>query len=238
MKKNGKAVVSGIIFCVVGLLNIQANAVSISPVSYDMFNGTATHGYGTYAYDLKYSGNGDKNSDLAPLSGGLGELTDGIVFDGQPTQPDWAENFVIWEAKTLNNRIDIVFDFGETMRFNEIDAHAFHNIEGCTASIPSLFEYSFSNDGVNFGDTMGFSFTPALYIATWYNANVDGMGRYLKATLTIPENTAHINGLDSFFAVLDEVRFQGQAVPDSGSTFAFLSLVLGCLAMIRRWMGI
>lgn len=47
----------------------------ISPISYDMLNG----GTGQYSYwDESYNGSGNNAMDYAQLSGGLGDLTDGV----------------------------------------------------------------------------------------------------------------------------------------------------------------
>ncbi|MDY7107275.1 MAG: fibronectin type III domain-containing protein, partial [Planctomycetota bacterium] len=48
----------------------------LAPVSYDMLNGET----GTYTYfDDEYDGDGDNGEPLAPLSGGLGDLTNGVI---------------------------------------------------------------------------------------------------------------------------------------------------------------
>ena len=48
----------------------------LTPVAYDMPNGET----GTYTYfDDTYNGQGDRNTPLAPLSGGVGDLTDGVI---------------------------------------------------------------------------------------------------------------------------------------------------------------
>jgi len=51
-----------------------AAAAVVNPTGYDMPNGQT----GTYTYyDDSYNGLGDKSATLSPLSGGLGDLTDG-----------------------------------------------------------------------------------------------------------------------------------------------------------------
>jgi hypothetical protein len=58
----------------------HAQAAPIFPSSYDMLNGNGTASSGTFNYwDLNYSGAGATNIDNAPLSGGLGDLTDGSI---------------------------------------------------------------------------------------------------------------------------------------------------------------
>ena len=51
-------------------------AAFVSPVTYDMRNGDT----GSYNYwDKNYTGSGSTTTDSALLTGGLGDLTDGIV---------------------------------------------------------------------------------------------------------------------------------------------------------------
>lgn len=55
-------------------------AAQLPVASYDMNNGDGTASGGNYNYwDLNYSGSGATNVDNAPLSGGVGDLTDGII---------------------------------------------------------------------------------------------------------------------------------------------------------------
>src|SRR5258705_8453404 len=72
------------------LLPVYAYAAPILPTSYDMLNGNT----GTYQYwDQTYSGVGCVTCDSAPLSGGLGDLTDGIIA---------ADNWFVVEAPPGN----------------------------------------------------------------------------------------------------------------------------------------
>ena len=62
-----------------GVSNV-ANAAAISPISYDMLNGNGQAIGGSFNYwDKNYTGSGNTNQDNAPLSGGLGDLTDGVI---------------------------------------------------------------------------------------------------------------------------------------------------------------
>src|SRR5687768_17614164 len=55
---------------------ITTQAAPILPTSYDMLNGES----GTFTYhDETYNGSGSTTTDLAPLSGGVGDLTNGII---------------------------------------------------------------------------------------------------------------------------------------------------------------
>jgi len=58
------------------LVAASALALPITPVSYDMKNGTSS----SYTYwDDSYNGSGNKTTNYAQLIGGLGELTDGVI---------------------------------------------------------------------------------------------------------------------------------------------------------------
>lgn len=66
---------TGLVFTVV-LAGTAAASDQIMPLSYDMLNGET----GTYTYwDDSYNGTGDTMQSLSPLTGGLGDLTDGVV---------------------------------------------------------------------------------------------------------------------------------------------------------------
>ena len=62
-----------------GVSNV-ANAAAISPIRYDMLNGNGQAIGGSFNYwDKNYTGSGNTTQDNAPLSGGLGDLTDGVI---------------------------------------------------------------------------------------------------------------------------------------------------------------
>jgi hypothetical protein len=58
----------------------QVMAAPLTVSSYDMLNGNGVASSGAYNYwDLNYTGSGAANVDAAPLSGGVGDLTDGVI---------------------------------------------------------------------------------------------------------------------------------------------------------------
>ena len=66
------------------VLAMPAMAAQIFPVSYSMVNGDGVaHGGSVNYWDKEYTGSGSKTTDGALLSGGLGNLTDGVIA----TQP-------------------------------------------------------------------------------------------------------------------------------------------------------
>ena len=72
------------------ILATQAQAAPVAPLSYDTVNGNS----GSFNYwDQNYTGAGCTTCDNAPLTGGLGDLTDGVI----PT-----DNWFIVEAPPGN----------------------------------------------------------------------------------------------------------------------------------------
>lgn len=62
-----------------GAAHSQA-AMPVQPLHYDMLNGYGMASGGSFNYwDKSYSGSGNSSQDYAPLSGGLGDLSDGII---------------------------------------------------------------------------------------------------------------------------------------------------------------
>jgi len=58
----------------------RLTAAPLTVSSYDMLNGAGVASSGSFNYwDLSYTGAGATNVDSAPLSGGLGDLTDGVI---------------------------------------------------------------------------------------------------------------------------------------------------------------
>ncbi len=58
-------------------------AAPLTVVSYDMPNGSGQASSGSFNYwDLNYTGSGATSTDGAPLTGGVGDLTDGTIVTG------------------------------------------------------------------------------------------------------------------------------------------------------------
>lgn len=95
-----------------------AQAVSVSPTSYDMANGQT----GSYTYhDSTYSGSGSTNVDGAFLSGGLGELTDGYIetlnWNHPAVEPPSGDGpYLGWVSITPT----ITFNFASALDFNAV----------------------------------------------------------------------------------------------------------------------
>ena len=115
-------------FFVIGAV-IAATPVVAAPIavtSYSMPNGSGVANTGSFNYwDLNYTGSGTTNLANSPLSGGVGDLTDGVIA------PDFWYNtegaagtgpYVGWVAATTLNPT-IVFNFAGVPTITSIDIH-------------------------------------------------------------------------------------------------------------------
>ncbi|HPU16060.1 MAG TPA: PEPxxWA-CTERM sorting domain-containing protein [Polymorphobacter sp.] len=105
-----------------------AAAFQVVPTGYDMPNGGGQASGGSYNYwDLAYSGSGATNVDGAYLSGGSGDLTDGVVANdfwynvesGAGTGP-----YVGWYAAGRNQlNPTVAFNFAGSKKIVSMRAH-------------------------------------------------------------------------------------------------------------------
>lgn len=95
----------------VGLLATGlSQAALVTTSSYDMLNGEVFH-------DTAYNGSGNVNADHSYLTGGTGELTDGILATSNyPTETD---SYVGWHNET----VVIDFHFSGIHDFNTLAIH-------------------------------------------------------------------------------------------------------------------
>lgn len=95
------------------LYGAAALAGTVSPISYDMPNGYT----GTYNYwDDSYTGAGDTQADGAALTGGLGDLTDGVIA---------TENWNVVEGPRGPNGPYVGWTVDPTITFNFDAVHDF-----------------------------------------------------------------------------------------------------------------
>jgi hypothetical protein len=101
----------------------RAFADQISPTSYDMINGgTASGGTPTLRDDTYTGGTGPKGN-YQSLSGGKGDLTDGIVSPGVWWQGQtMADPYVGWQQASLLNP-EITFHFSNSTTFSQVAVH-------------------------------------------------------------------------------------------------------------------
>jgi hypothetical protein len=126
-------------------------ASPLSPVSYDMHNGHGQASGGSFNYwDLAYSGSGSTGTDNALLSGGLGDLTDGVI-----TTSNWvdAENaagtgpYVGWRQAVLPGSVPITFHFGGAVSIDTLSIHADDSGGLGGVSLPSAVLFTWEGGG-------------------------------------------------------------------------------------------
>ena len=113
----------------------------VMPVSYDMLNGET----GNYTYfDDTYNGSGNPQQPLSPLSGGLGDLTDGVIA----TQNWNIANlpYVGWHTITPT----ITFHFAEEMRIHTVVLHVDDSNGAGGVYPPSLVRLTMGGQSVQY----------------------------------------------------------------------------------------
>lgn len=210
----------------VALLAMLGTAVQAAPLTvayYDMLNGQGRASGGSFNYwDRAYNGTGNTTQDGAPLSGGTGDLTDGVIA----TQ-NWnlVENvagtgpYVGWLAGRVTNPV-VEFHFGTAALVDTVTVHM-DDSNGAGGVRPPL-RIDLSLDGV--------AFTP-------YDVVDPPGGAPFALTLPVEAFTeqvfvrfVHRTG----WLFVDEVSFDGTAsVPEPG-TLALFGLGLAVLAIVFR----
>ena len=161
----------------------------LPPVSYDMLNGeSGTHTY----FDDAYDGSGDNTVPLAPLSGGLGDLTDGVI-----ATEHWnvtPEPYVGWQT------IDptITFHFANTVNVNMVVLHLDDSGGGGNVYPPTNVIIYMGGSGQTFPVTDPPGSEPFAFTC----ADLDQIGDTLELTL------ADYNS--STYMMLSEVEIYGR----------------------------
>lgn len=202
-----------------------ANALQITPISYDMENG----GGGVFKYwDKKYNGTGNTSVDYAPLSGGVGDLTDGII----PTQ-NWntpgVENadgtgpYVGWQ----NRNPVITFNFAGPVKINAVTVYVDDSNGAGAVSVPQSIDLSMGSSIYNSGTLADPpTSTPTSY--TFSGLNFSGS----SLQLTLNRRTEWLFASEVTF---DGELLGGQQVPEPSSILSLLALgTLGTASTLKR----
>jgi hypothetical protein len=205
-----------------------AGAAPLAVTSYDMTNG-GTSSLGTSLRDDTYTGGtGNPGVNYSILTGGIGELTNGITNGGNwNTTPG---PYVGWQQSALASPI-ITFHFGAMENFN--DVHIYTNWQYSASSV------DFS---VNGGSTW-INRAVNLLAPSTANVWVDFLGLGLTGnTLTLRLNDRANNSYpdqvvrSADWIMIQEVTFDGSpaaAIPEPKS-YAFLLAGLGLLWLGKR----
>lgn len=202
-----------------------ALAATVNPISYDMHNGHGVASSGSFNYwDKAYSGSGSTTTDNALLSGGLGDLTDGVT-----TNLNWVnvENlagtgpYVGWR-KTVLPTLAITFNFASPVNIDTIRLHADDSGGFGGVSLPSRVDFTWAT-----GSAGAVVVDPSAGTEpSWLDFTGLGITGASSVTVTV--------GYGNEWIFLDEVQFIGAPVPEP-STYALMALGLaGMVAVARR----
>lgn len=196
----------------------QADVLTVA--SYDMNNGHGQASSGSFNYwDRAYSGAGSTITDNALLSGGKGDLTDGLITAG-----NWydVENsagtgpYVGWRSSVLPAGPEITFHFASSVSISAIRIHADDSAGVGGVSLPSSVSF---NGG-----------TPILVT----DPDAGSAPSWLEfAGLSLSGNSVQVKfGYGNEWVFVDEVQFIG-SVPEP-ETYAMMLAGLGLLAVAAR----
>lgn len=199
----------------------SAQAALILPTSYDMPNGDGQTSGGTWNYwDVNYTGSGSTTVDGAPLSGGVGKLTDGVISTAlwfNVSNDAGTGEYVGWRQTKTEDPL-ITFNFAGSPMIDTITVYIDNSEVG----------------GV---------YTPAAIL-------IDGLSRSFTAPAAGSVGPVEFSGLDltggshtiqleqgaaGRWVFVSEITFEGRAspAPEPGS-LALIGLGIAGLAGIRR----
>jgi len=196
-------------FLSLALVGVSAFAGPLTVASYDMPNG---NGQASGGWDLKYNGTGQTNVNGAPLSGGVGDLTDGYIETKNWNQVENSAGtgpYVGWSINPV-----ITFHFSTVVEIDTIIVHA---------------DDSNGAGGVSLPDSVVIN-------GTLFDVDQNAAGAEPKALtfsgLDIEDDSVEIQlNRSNGWVFVSEVQFDGEPVPEP-ATMAVLGL--GMLALRRR----
>jgi len=201
--------------------------------SYSMPDGADLHG--AY-FDNLYTGTSDSNRYL---SGGTGDLTDGVLTSSVVAgYGAWAP-YVLWIGQSPK----ITFDLGGLYALTDVTAY-FKYYPQAAVYIPGSVSLRFSSDGVNFGSAQQRLFDNTERVPGGNDSN--GIYHLLggSATAQFVELTLN-NGPENYWLALSEVVFDGATAtaansvpePGTGALLFGAAIALGLLRIRQEPKG-
>jgi hypothetical protein len=206
-----------LILCLL-LMITQANSAPLQPLSYDMINGGGQAQGALYNYwDKNYSGWGSvsgfgpKTTTYENLSGGLGDLTDGII-----TSYHWyqIENisgtgpYVGWqliENGPIVRNLTITFHFQQTVTIDEIGFHADNENFYNNGKTPKRVEITTNSKAYGFDIPDDLDFNPKFFNFSGLDLQSD--------SVDITFYARGGGGRAGEWVFIDEVTFNGVSAP-------------------------
>jgi hypothetical protein len=225
-----KVIRASVLCIAAGLLwfNASAQATKLNVVSYSMKDGASQYGYNWYGYnDNSYN---KPRSSEGYLSGGLGDLTDGVESASTVLgYYNWTP-YVLWDRETPV----ITFDLGATKSVSSINTY-FKYFPVAAVYMPDSVGIRVSNDGTTYTDLSTFVISADQRVVGGNDTNREFQvlsapvtGRYFELTLN--------NQIDGRWIALGEVTFKGNVTPiPEPETYAMLVAGLGLIgAAVKR----
>lgn len=182
--------------CVVG----SASAAQVLPTKYDTPNGDGNAAGGTFNYwDKSYSGSGSTTTDGAALTGGSGDLTDGIIASGQWNTVENSAGegpYVGWRSVGTLNPL-LTFYFSGSPVINTIKVHLDNSGFGGVFSPSSILVNGVAQSFT--GPTLG-----SIGWASITGLNLTGGSHTIQLNQNAPGN----------WVFASEVAFESGAVPE------------------------
>lgn len=206
------------------LLAGAAGAATLAPASYDLNNGHGTASGGSFNYwDLGYTGSGSTNVDNALLGGGLGDLTDGVVTNGNWLDVEGLPGtgpYVGWRSSVLVAPA-VRFHFAQPVLIDTIRFHADDSAGAGGVGLPASVTIHWDGGAIELAldDPDPGSTGPS-----WYTIPVAISGTSVRLEF----------GYANEWIFIDEVSFAGSVVPEAG-TLAQFGLGLAMLAAFTTY---